>query len=331
MLDIQKYIGSPKIVVEDIGGNTTRFEVRYLPKWFGHTVGNAMRRIMLWYDLGWSVTAMKVDWFSHEYQIIDGVKESIIEMSLNMKKLRFKIDENADSIQWVPQKFSGVGIYTANNLKLPSDIELVSDDVYLFEVTDPSVRLLVDIRIEKWYWYYTIEYLQNREQKADEEDINIILIDNDFRVVDYVRYEVDEVIDDFMGWSKDKLIIEVKMKYEKIKAKDFIAFAGEVLASYAKLFIFDDVYVDKSVLVDYEELEGREEKLPEEENIRTMPIDALPLSERTRNALIKNDILYVEDLEKKKKGELLLMKGVWRKAIDEINSALGNIWKSLTG
>jgi DNA-directed RNA polymerase alpha subunit len=73
------------------------------------------------------------------------------------------------------------------------------------------------------------------------------------------------------------------------------------LASYAKLFIFEDVYIDKSVMLEYEELNFEKEKLPEETNIKTMPIDALPLSERTRNALIKNEILYVEDLEKKKK------------------------------
>jgi DNA-directed RNA polymerase alpha subunit len=93
-----------------------------------------------------------------------------------------------------------------------------------------------------------------------------------------------------------------------VSAKEIIMFAGEVLASYAKLFIFEDVYIDKSVMLEYEELNFEKEKLPEETNIKTMPIDALPLSERTRNALIKNEILYVEDLEKKKKGELLLMK-----------------------
>lgn len=108
-------------------------------------------------------------------------------------------------------------------------------------------------------------------------------------------------------------------------------FAGEVLASYAKLFIFDNVYIDRSFLVDLEDLDRVQDKFHEETNIKTMPIDALPLSERTRNALIKNNILYVEDLEKKKKGELLLMKGVGRKAIDEINSALANIDKALIG
>ncbi|MCR5412146.1 MAG: hypothetical protein K6E76_04070 [Patescibacteria group bacterium] len=93
-----------------------------------------------------------------------------------------------------------------------------------------------------------------------------------------------------------------------VSPKEMLMFAGEVLASYAKLFVFDDVYVDKSMFVDREELSVVNDSSLEEMNVKTMPIDALPLSERTRNALIKNQILYVEDLEKKKKAELLVMK-----------------------
>jgi DNA-directed RNA polymerase alpha subunit len=144
-----------------------------------------------------------------------------------------------------------------------------------------------------------------------------------------VKYNVQEVIEDFSGTTKDTLIIEIKSRYEGISPKQIVMFAGEVLASYAKLFIFDTAYIDRSALIEYGDLQTDSDKLPEETNIKTMPIDALPLSERTRNALIKNNILYVEDLEKKKKGELLLMKGVGRKAIDEINSSLSTINKSL--
>ncbi len=331
MLDIQKYIGSPKIIVDELGTNITKFEVRFLPRGFGHTIGNAMRRIMLWYDMGWAITGMKVAWCTHEYQVVDWVKQSIIDISLNLKILRFKFDESVEFLQRVPQKFSWVGMYTSDDLHLPSWIELVSEWISLFEITDPSIEFELDVRIEKWYGYYTIDFLKNREHQNDEEDVNVIIIDNDFRLVDYVKYDVEEVIDDFVWWSKDRLTLEVKMKYKNLHPKDFIAFSWEVLASYAKLFIFDGVYVDRSVLVEYEELEWIEERLPEEENIRTMPIDALPLSERTRNALIKNDVLYVEDLEKKKKWELLLMKWVWRKAIEEINNALWNIGKALAG
>lgn len=250
---------------------------------------------------------------------------------LNFKTLRFKVDEKADNIQWISQRFSGIGSYTSSNIKLPAGIELLNEDVDLFEITDPSLELNIDIRIEKWYGYYSIDYLRSRDRKDEDVDANMLLIDNEFKVIDYIKYDVEEVIEDFTWSTKDLLVIEIKSRFKGISPKEIMMFAWEVLASYAKLFIFDNVYIDRSFLVDLEDLDRVQDKFHEETNIKTMPIDALPLSERTRNALIKNNILYVEDLEKKKKGELLLMKWVGRKAIDEINSALANIDKALIG
>lgn len=330
MLDIQKFIWAPKIVVSEVEPNITKFEVKFLPRWFGHTLWNALRRIILWYDLGGAVTGLKIKWVPHEYHVVDGMMENVIDVMLNFKQLRFKFDDKIEPEQRISQRFSWVGQYNSSDIKLPSGIELLSHDVHLFEITDPSVELNIDIRIEKWYGYYSIDYLRSREKKEDA-DANILLIDNDFKLVDYIKYSVDEVIEDFTGSTKDLLNLEIKSRYAGVSPKEIVMFAGEVLASYAKLFIFDTVYIDKSVLVDFDDLEKEKDKLHEEANIKIMPIDALPLSERTRNALIKNNILYVEDLEKKKKGELLLMKGIGRKAIDEINSSLANIDKSLLG
>ncbi len=330
MLDIQKLIGTPKIVVTETDDTTTKFEINNLPRWFWHTLGNAMRRIILGYNVGAAITGIKIKGVQHEYHVIDGVKETVIDMMLNFKKLRFSVDENSDSIQWISQKFSKSGVYTSADIKTPAWVSILNTNDYLFEVTDPSVELIVDIRVEKWYGYYSIDFLRSRNEKDDSwSDVNTLLIDNDFGVVDYVKYDVEEVIEDFSGTTKDTVTVEIKSRYPKLSPKEIIMFAGEVLASYAKLFIFDDAYIDRSALIEYNDLQAEAEKLPEETNIKTMPIDALPLSERTRNALIKNNILYVEDLEKKKKWELLLMKGVGRKAIDEINSSLATIDKSL--
>lgn len=331
MLDIQKFIGTPKIIVSEEDNKVTKFELNYLPKWFGHTLWNAIRRIMLSYNVGWAITWLKVKWVPHEYYVVDWMKEDVIAMMLNFKKLRFKFDPSIESIQWIPQRFKGVWVYTSDSLNLPSGIELLNKDEYLFEITDPSLELNMDIRIEKWYKYYSVEYLRNRDAEEENTDVNTLVIDNEFKLVDYVKYDVDEVIDDFTWGTKDSLKIEVWTLYDGVSPKEMVMFAGEVLASYAKLFIFDDVYIDRSVLLEYEDMNFDKQQLPEESNIKTMPIDALPLSERTRNALIKNNILYVEDLEKKKKWELLLMKWVGRKAIDEINQSLGNIGKALIG
>jgi DNA-directed RNA polymerase subunit alpha len=286
-----------------------------------------MRRIILAYNLGGAITGIKIKGVPHEYYVIDGVKENVVTVMLNFKKLRFTVDENVESLQRVSQRFKGIGNYTAQSLKLPSGIEILNPEEFLFEITDTSVEINMDIRVEKGYGYYSLEYLRARSKKEETSEVNMLLIDNDFKLVDYVNYDVEEVIEDFTGSTKDTLTIELKSDFANVSPKQMLMFAGEVLASYAKLFIFEDLYIDRSVLVDYDQLPIEGEFTSEDSNLKTMPIDALPLSERTRNALIKNSILYVEDLEKKKKAELLLMKGVGKKAIDEINQALENIGK----
>ena len=103
-------------------------------------------------------------------------------------------------------------------------------------------------------------------------------------------------------------MLTVKTIAPTVKPQDILSFAGEVVSSYARLFIFDDAYIDSSMLVDYYDIVDKQDAPVDTGPVKTIPIDALPLSERTRNALIKNEILYVEDLEKKRKSELLTMK-----------------------
>ena len=193
---------------------------------------------------------------------------------------------------------------------MPSGVEIINPDVYLLEISDASIEVVIDYRVEKGYGYYSLDFLRARQEKEDSTELNTLLIDNDFKAVKYAKYSVEDVIDDFSGNSKDKLILEIQTISSVIQPQELLSFAGEVVASYAKLFIFDDVYIDKSLLVDYYDIADTADKMVEDMNIKTIPIDALPLSERTRNALIKNEVLYVEDLEKKRKSELLSMKGI---------------------
>jgi DNA-directed RNA polymerase subunit alpha len=328
MLDIQKYIGTPKIIFEEIDDNLTKYVIQNLPRGFGHSLGNALRRILLWYSYAGAITGLKIKSISHEYSVLTGVKESVIDIILNIKELRYKPSEYQDKYFWVDQKFTKPGKYYAKNLKVWDDVEILNPDLYLFEITDATTPISMDIRFEKWYWYYSIEYLRNRENKNETIDSNLILIDNDFQIVEYVKYDVQEQIDNFIGGNKDVLNLEIKSISPAITPKELLMFAGEVLSHYAQLFAFDDVYMDMSAFIEDETILWR--GLTEEEmNIKTMPIDALPLSERTRNALIKNEILYVEDLEKKRRVDLQTMKWVWKKAVDEIIESLRDIGKSL--
>ncbi len=330
MLDIQRILWKPKIEYHKDQNGIEHFEVKYLPRWFGHSIWNAIRRVVLGYAMWWAVTALKIKGVSHEYTTIDGVKEHVIDIMLNFKKLRFKIDDSLDSINWIQQNFNKIGKVYAKDLNLPSGIEVLNPDVYLFEITDNNVNLLIDYRVEIGYGYYSIDFLRQREEEKESTDIWLLLIDNDFRLIEYIKYNVEELIEDFSGTMKDLLHIEIKPIADTISSKEILSYAATIISSYARLFIFEDAYVDKRFIVDYEDLEDKNEQ-QETANVKTVPIDALALSERTRNALVKNEILYIEDLEKLKKSDLLAMKGVWRKAVDEIISALASMGKSLAG
>jgi hypothetical protein len=132
--------------------------------------------------------------------------------------------------------------------------------------------------------------LKKREDKKESSEVGLMLIDNDFKVVRRVSYTVDEVLSDFNSAPSDYVSIRVETISPKISSKELITFAAEVILSYLKMFVFDDSYVDRSLLVDVDELvvEGGSEEIVMEE-VKKTPIDALVgLSERTRNALIKN-------------------------------------------
>lgn len=332
MLDLQQYINSPTIDYTQINATTSSFEIKYLPRGFGHTLGNAFRRIIVWYNYGGAITGLKIKWAAHEYAVIEGIKDSVMDVSLAMKELRFKTDELTPRSQRISQKFKGIGLYTSANLNLPDGLICLNEDTYLFEITDSTAEMYVEMRIEKWYGYYSIEYLRAREEKAEDTETNLLLIDNDFTCVTHCSYEVEEVIEDFIGNMKDKLTITVSTISPDFSPKDVLAFAGEVLASYAKLFVFPDSFVDKSVLIDHMDIQDSQmisSSQHWDNSIKTQPIEILGLSERTRNALLKNNILFVEDLEKKKRSELISMRGVGKKAVDEIEDALNSIGKGL--
>lgn len=332
MLDLQQYINSPTIDYTQIDATTSSFEIKYLPRGFGHTLGNALRRIIVGYNYGGAITALKIKWAAHEYAVVEWVKDSVMDIVLAMKQLRFKTDELTPRTQRISQKFKGIGIYTSTNLTLSDGLICLNVDEYLFEITDSTTELYVEMRIEKGYGYYSMEFLRAREEKADETDTNLLLIDNDFTCVTQCAYEVEEVIEDFIGNMKDKVTITVSTISPDFSPKDVLAFAGEVLASYAKLFVFPDAFVDKSVLVDHMDIQDHNGTVAThsgDTTIKTQPIEILGLSERTRNALLKNNILFVEDLEKKKRNELISMRWVGKKAVDEIEDALNSIGKGL--
>jgi len=170
MLDIQKQIGKVKIAKEKPTPTSEVFTVEFLPRGFGYTLGNALRRLLLGYGYGGAITGLRRKGADHEYFVPEGVRESVLDVMLNLKKLRFKVDENTPRSQWVSHKIKGPKKVYAKDLKWPSDLELVTPDVYLFEITD-NKTVEIQTRVEKDYRYLSLEFLKKRAQAEDEEEI----------------------------------------------------------------------------------------------------------------------------------------------------------------
>ena len=334
MLDIQKFLWKPQIEwFEENNVHTFRFGP--LPRGLWHSIWNLVRRTLLAYTPAISITWLNIEWVSHEYTTINWVKESVLQIMLNFKKLKFKWDLLGEKLIWQTKKFKWIWKYYVEDIDLPAGVEVLTDKVYLFEITDPKIQLIISYRLEKWYKYLSIEELKKREKEeaSSEEGVKVgnLLIDNDFKVVRNVSYSVEEVISDFAGEYNDYVVIKIEPISPKVNVKELLSFVWEIISSYTKMFVFDDSYVDRSLLVDLNDLaDVTFEKDTDLEEVKKTPIDSLSwLSERTRNALIKNKIEFVEDLEVKTKSELISLKWVGKKAIDEIQQALEKEGKQL--
>lgn len=335
MLDIQNFLWKPTINwAKEEETNASIFKFWPVPNWIWHSIWNLIRRTLLSYTPWVAVTAINLNWVGHEYSSIEWVKETLLQIMLNFKALKFNwtIDWK---IEWVKKKFKWIWKYYIEDLDLPGEIEIVTDNKYLFEITDPNVELEISYRLENGYKYLSVDELQKREKKMSESEDWIkswnILIDNDFMLVKNVSYEVEEIISDFSWDYTDYVVIKMETISDKVSAKDILSFVWEVVSSYTKMFVFDESYINQDLLTDIDDF-GSWNKSNEDEfkEVKKTPIDSLPtLSERTRNALIKNQIEFVEDLEKRTRTELISLKWVWKKAVDEIQEALEQEWKQL--
>jgi len=333
MLDIQNFLWKPQIEYSK-DSNVAEFRFWPLPGGLGHSIWNMIRRTLIAYTPAISITWLNIKWVSHEYSSVDWVKETALQIMLNFKELKFKWDLS-ERFEWRTKKFKGIWKYTVNDLDLPAWVEILTDDIYLFEITDPKAVLEISYRLEKWYKYLSIDELQKREKEMAESEEGVqlgnLLIDNDFKVVKNATYEVEEIISDFTGDYNDFVVIKIETISDKLDPKELLTFVWEVISSYTKMFVFDESYIDRSLLTELDEISDiawtDEIELKE---VKNTPIDSLSwLSERTRNALIKNEIEFVEDLETRTRSELISLKWVGKKAVDEIQEALEKEWKQL--
>src|SRR3989344_667814 len=173
----------PRVVLED--GNKGVFEIDGLYPGYGHTLGNSLRRIILSSLPGASITSIKIDGVSHEFQVMDGIKEDVIVMILNLKKVRFKMI--SDEPQIVTLSVKGPKEILASDIKTGGQVEILNGDLHIAEVTG-KINLSIEMKIEKGLGFIPKEVIQK-----EKVDIGTIAVDAIFTPIRRVSYEVENM------------------------------------------------------------------------------------------------------------------------------------------
>ncbi len=312
---IQEEIGIPKIKTENIGDNHTVFVVGPLPTGYGVTLGNALRRGLLSSLPGACVTGIKISGVSHEYTAVKGVKESVMDINLNLKLL--DLSKTSKELTIITLDTSKAGAIHAKDIKCPSDVEILNPDLYICTL-EKGASLKIEMTVEKG-----VGYSPATTRQKTETDAQMVLVDAMFSPVKKVRYDVEATRVGQMT-NLDKLTLEIKTN-GSISPEDALKFSSNLLQSYFNLFNVENIMVEGDYMSDIKSILEKEKQ--EEANKPTQesytPIEILGFSPRTLNALINGGIGSIEQLSKCTESKLTNLRGFGKKALTEVADALG--------
>ncbi len=313
---IQEAIGLPKIKIESSDGDIATFSISPLPSGYGMTLGNAFRRVLLSSLPGSAVTGVKIDGATHEYATIPGIKDSVLDIILNLKMLQIKKHSKESEIITISVKKEGE--VTAKDIEHSSDIEILNPDLYLTSITKKTAKLNLEMTVEKG-----VGYVPTSARKNETNDLGYILVDAVYSPVLKVRYDVS---DSRVGkrTDLDKLTIEIETN-GSITPEDALKFSANVLKSYFDLFLLEGQEVEPDFQSDVARIKEQEVASAEEDDSKKesyTPIEILNFSPRTLNSLINGGIGSIEQLVKCNPSKLGNLRGFGKKAMTEVADAL---------
>lgn len=307
----------PKIVKEDATSGV--YEIDGLYPGYGHTLGNSLRRIILSSIPGAAITSLSIDGVKHEFSAIDGIKEDVIAIILNLKKTRFKL--HGDDAQKATLHIKGAGVVTAKNIDVPSQLEVMNKDQYICEATAKGVDLAIELTIEKGLGYVPREVLQ--KEKAE---IGSIVLDASFTPIRRASYEVENMrVGDRTDHNRLRLSIETDGTISPREALE--SSIHTMITQLQSVVGFREQVIESHTAPVSEE--KVEEAVEEEADATKTKIEDLGLSTRTENALIAASIKTAGGLARKSEEDLLNLDGLGEKGISEIKKALSDLGLSL--
>ena len=281
------------------------FSIEPLPTGFGYTLANALRRVLLTSTRGAAVTQIKITGANHQFTTIPGVKEDIVELTMNLKKLRIKLHSNNTVIATLKKK--GLGEVKAKDIEVSSEAEIMNKDLHIATLADSKTELNIELTIEPGIGYSPMEERQTSK-------IGVIVLDALFSPIISASYNVEPTrFGDRI--NLDKIVISVETD-GSITPKQAIVEAAELLKEYYETIIKWESEAAVS---------AGDESRKEDTGMKSMEdvsIEELPLQTRTINALKKQGISTLHELSKKSDEEIADIKNLGEKSLEEIKKLL---------
>lgn len=303
----------PRLVgVQKVNDTTAKVTLEPLERGFGHTLGNALRRILLSSMVGSAITEVEIDGVLHEYTTIEGVQEDVIEILLNLKDISIRMNTRNEATLSLSKK--GPGPVTAGDITLDHDVEVINPERVIAHLTK-SGELNMTVKVRKGIGYMPASQMAEKEE--ENRPIGRLLLDATYSPVRRVAYSVEAARVE-QRTDLDKLVIELETN-GTIEADEAIRKAATILQDQLSAFV---------------DLEGRQEakpesKEPEIDPILLRPVDDLELTVRSANCLKAEHIYYIGDLIQRTEVELLKTPNLGKKSLTEIKDVLASRGLSL--
>jgi len=283
-------------------GSYGKYTVAPLQRGYGTTLGNSLRRMMLSSLEGAAISSIKIENVQHEFSTIPGVKEDVSEIVLNMKQVIIKL--HSDGPKTVYIEAEGSGELCARDIKADSDVEIINGDLHIATLNEDA-KLYMEITINKGRGYISAE----KNKALLQPLIGLIPVDSIYTPVEKVNYYVENTR---VGQNTDfdKLTVEVWTNGTKT-ADEAISISAKIINDHMMLFIqLTDEAMNVETMVEKEETK--------KEKILDMTIEELDLSVRSYNCLKRAGINTVEDLTLRKEEEMMKVRNLGRKSLDEV-------------
>ena len=311
---MQTNLLKPKnIIVEQIGHNKAKVTLEPFERGYGHTLGNALRRVLLSSMVGYAVTDVTIAGVVHEYSSIDGVQEDVVNILLNLKGVVFKL-HNREEVTLSLRK-DGDGPVTAADIQTPHDVEIINPDHVICNLSQGG-KIDIQLKVETGRGY--VPGSMRRHADEPSKAIGRIVLDASFSPVHRVSYSVENARVE-QRTDLDRLVMEIETN-GAVSAEDAVRASSRILVEQLAVFAQLEGDVFSAVGMSHVPTGNTQQFYP----LLLRPVDELELTVRSANCLKAENIYYIGDLIQRTENELLKTPNLGRKSLNEIKEVLAS-------